>query len=102
MATMQWIAINALKPNPRNARTTLEQADPPDRGQHRRVRFSGPDSHRRKLRRHRRSWPACCGKTARSETSAGDRVQGLSEAKRRALALADNKIAESLTLQYGY
>ena len=31
MVTMQWIAVDALKPNARNAQDTFEEANPPDR-----------------------------------------------------------------------
>ena len=74
----------------------LEEANPPDRRQHRGVRICGSDRGRRGRDHHCRPRPLCRGKAAgTSSRSLSIEVQGLSEAKRRALALADNKIAEN-------
>ncbi len=95
MVSMQWIAVEAIKPNARNART-----------------------HSKKQIRQIADSIAAFGFLVPILTDQGDRiiaghgryaaavllglqevpviqVEGLSEAKRRALALADNKIAEN-------
>src|SRR6516225_9315915 len=95
MTAMQWIAVNTLKPNPRNART-----------------------HSRKQIRQIADSITAFGFLVPILIDDGDniiagggrhaaavllglqevpviRVEGLSEGKRRALALADNKIAQN-------
>jgi hypothetical protein len=95
MNSMQWIAVEAIKPNPRNARTHSKKqirqiADSitafgflapiliDDGG----MVIAGHGRYRAAILLGLREVPVI-------------RVEGLSDAKRRALALADNKIAEN-------
>jgi hypothetical protein len=95
MVTMQWIAVDAIKPNARNARTHSKKqirqiADSItafgflvpiliDQGG---LIIAGHGRHAAAVLLGLKEVPVI-------------RVEGLSEAKRRALALADNKIAEN-------
>jgi hypothetical protein len=95
MTNLQWIAVDALKPNARNARThskkqILQIADSIST-----FGFLTPilvDEGRNIIAGHGRYEAA---KLRGLKQVRVIEVKGLSEAKRRALALADNKIAEN-------
>src|SRR5262249_22228177 len=73
----------------------LAEANPPDCRQHRGIRISGADPDRRRPRGDRRPRPLRRSKLLGLKQVPVIEVRDLSEAKRRALALADNKIAEN-------
>src|SRR5262245_4026360 len=95
MPNMQWIAVDAIKPNPRNARTHPKKqirqiADSIDA-----FGFVSPiliDEDNVIVAGHGR-WEAAVLHGLPEVPVI--RVEGLSKAKRRALALADNKIGEN-------
>jgi len=95
MIAISWVATDALKPNPRNARTHPKRqvrrlADNTDL-----YGFLVPilvDENGVIIAGHARH--AAAKLSGRKEVPT-IKVEGLSEAKRRALALADNRIAES-------
>jgi DNA modification methylase len=95
MATMQWIAISALKPNPRNARTHSKKQIHQIADSITAFGFLVPiliDESCVVIAGHGRHAAA---KLLGLKKVPVIEVQGLSDAKRRALALADNKIAEN-------
>jgi hypothetical protein len=95
MATMQWIAINALKPNPRNARTHSNKQIHQIADSIAAFGFLVPiliDESCVVIAGHGRH--AAAQLLGLKQVPVIE-VQGLSDAKRRALALADNKIAEN-------
>jgi DNA modification methylase len=95
MISMQWIAINAIKPNPRNARTHAKKQIRQIADSISAFGFLVPilvDEDDMVIAGHGR-WGAAA--LLGLQQVPVIRVEGLSDAKRRALALADNKIAEN-------
>src|SRR6516164_4122320 len=95
MVTMQWIAIEAIKPNARNARTHSKKQTRQIADSITAFGFLVPilvDGAGVIVAGHGRYAAAVL--LALQEVPV-IRVEGLSDAKRRALALADNKIAEN-------
>ena len=95
MPDVQWSAIDALKPNPRNARTHSKKQIRQIADSIAAFGFVVPiliDEARNIIAGHGRYEAA---KLLGLKQVPVIVVQGLSEAKRRALALADNKIAEN-------
>jgi ParB-like chromosome segregation protein Spo0J len=95
MVSMQWIAIDAVKPNPRNARTHSKKQIRQIADSITAFGFLVPiliDEGSVVIAGHGRYAAAILLGLPEVPVI---RVEGLSEAKRRALALADNKIAEN-------
>jgi DNA modification methylase len=95
MISVQWIAINAVKPNPRNARTHSKKQIRQIADSITAFGFLVPiliDEGGIVIAGHGRYAAAILLGLQEVPVI---RVEGLSEAKRRALALADNKIAEN-------
>src|SRR5688572_29211849 len=95
MATMRWIAVDALKPNARNARTHSKKQVRQIADSIEAFGFVVPiliDESFVIIAGHGRYAAA---KLLSVKQVPVMEVQGLSETKRRALALADNKIAEN-------
>ena len=95
MPTIEWIAVDTLKPNARNARTHSRRQIRQIADSIAAFGFLVPiliDEGRVVIAGHGRYAAA---KLLGLKEVPAIKVQGLSEAKRRALALADNKIAEN-------
>ena len=95
MPNMQWIGVDAIKPNPRNARTHSKKQIRQIADSITAFGFLVPilvDQNGMVIAGHGRYGAAVLLGLQEVPVI---RVEGLSEAKRRALALADNKIADN-------
>ena len=84
------------RPDPRESEKRPDafgQTNSPDRCQYSRIRFPKPDPHRRSGDDHCGPRTACRCHRARTDRGAGHRGRGPLSAKKRALAIADNRIA---------
>ena len=91
----QWVALSQLKPNPRNARTHSKNQIRQIADSVRAFGFTSPvliDENGLLLAGHGRFGAA---KLLEWKTIPAVVIAGLSDAKKRALALADNKIAQN-------